>query len=168
MRWLWAVSAAVLFSSLGACDSRGQVYEDVRLARLTEGKSTEAEVRKLFGEPTAVRDVTGGKGFVYPLGPEGPHTLLIKIDAGGKYQGREDLLARRNLDRITPGMKELDVLVALGRPARSQKYALKRQSAWEWRFLDGGQTRVFVVTFDETGTVVNSAVEDDPSRYGGR
>lgn len=154
--------------ALAACDSRGRAYEDLRLARLTEGESTEQEVRKLFGEPAAVRDVTGGKGLVYPLGPEGPHTLLMKIDAKGKYQGREDLLARSNLDRVTKGMKEVDVLVTLGRPARAQKYPLQRQTSWEWRFLNGVDTRVFVVTFDESGTVVNSSIEDDPARFGGR
>lgn len=164
-----AACAVLALVSLAACDSRGRPYEDLRLARLTEAESTEQEVRKLFGDPAAVRDVAGGgKGLVYPLGPEGPHTLLMKIDAKGKYQGRDDLLARSNLDRITRGMKEVDVLVTLGRPARAQRLPLQRQTAWEWRFLDGADTRLFVVTFDDTGTVVNSAVEDDPARFGGR
>ena len=65
-------------------------------------------------------------------------------------------------------MKEVDVLITLGRPARAQRYPLKRQAAWEWRFLDGGQTRVFVVTFDGNGTVMGTSVEEDASRYGGR
>lgn len=154
--------------ALFACDSRGRAFEDLRLARLNEGQSSEQDVRKLFGEPSAVRDITGGKGLVYPLGPEGPHTLLMKIDAKGKYQGREDLLARANLDRVTRGMKELDVLVMLGRPGRTQKYPLKQQSSWEWRFLEGHDTRLFVVTFDTQGTVHSIAVEDDPRRFGGR
>lgn len=155
-------------AALSACDSRGRAFEDLRLARLSEGQSTEQDVRKLFGEPAAVRDITGGKGLVYPLGPEGPHTLLMKIDANGKYQGREDLLARANLERVTRGMKELDVLVMLGRPGRTQKYPLKQQSSWEWLFLDGHDTRLFVVTFDSRGTVDSTAVEDDPRRFGGR
>jgi len=166
-RWI-AVCGAVAAFALSACDSSGRAYEDLRLARLTEGKSTEQEVRQLFGEPAAVRDVAGGKGLVYPLGPEGPHTLLMKIGADGKYLGREDLLARSNLDRITPGMKERDVLVALGRPGHAQKYPLKRQTTWQWRFNDRVDTRMFVVTFDESGTVVSTAVEEDPRRFGGR
>ncbi len=154
--------------ALLACDSRGRAFEDLRLARLSEGESSEQDVRKLFGEPAAVRDIAGGKGLIYPLGPEGPHTLLLKIDAKSKYQGREDLLARANLERVTRGMKELDVLVMLGRPGRAERYPLKQQSAWEWRFLDGHDTRLFVVSFDASGTVVGSAVEDDPRRLGGR
>ena len=161
---LWV---GVLVALLG-CDSRGRAYEDLRLARLTEGESTEQDVRKLFGNPAAVRDLTGGKGLVYPLGPESPHTLLIKIDSSGKYRGREDLLTRDNFNRVTLGMKEVDILVMLGRPARAERYPLKQQSAWEWRFLDGGETRVFVVTFDASGKVVASAIEEDPRRFGGR
>ncbi|MDQ3188937.1 MAG: hypothetical protein M3Q28_08560 [Pseudomonadota bacterium] len=166
-RWIALVEALTLITLIG-CDSRGRAYEDLRLARLTEAESTEQDVRKLFGEPAAFRDLSGGKGLVYPLGPEGPHTLLIKIGANGKYQGREDLLARANLDRVTRGMKEVDVLVMLGRPGRAQRYPLKRQTSWEWRFVDGPETRVFVVTFDENGTVVNNSIEEDPSRFGGR
>lgn len=168
-RRLIALSAAGLTAALlVACDSRGGAYEDLRLVRLTEGESTEQDVRRLFGDPAAVRDLAGGKGLVYPLGPEGPHTLVMKIDSAGKYQGREDLLKRANFERVTPGMKELDVLVMLGRPARTEKYPLKKQVSWEWRILDGGHVRVFVVTFDSGGTVVQSAVEDDPRRLGGR
>ena len=154
--------------ALSACDSRGKAFEDLRLARLNEGQSSEQDVRKLFGDPSAVRDITGGKGLIYPLGPEGAHTLLMKIDGKGIYKGREDLLTRSNFARVTPGIKELDALVMLGRPGRAQKYPLKQQSSWEWRFLDGHETRLFVVTFDASGTVVSTSVEDDPRRFGGR
>lgn len=166
-RLLCAVATSAVIA-LTACDSRGRAYEDLRLARLTEGESSEQDVRKLFGSPAAVRDIAGGKRLTYPLGPEGPHTLLIRIDAAGKYQGREDLLTRDNFARVTGGMKEVDVLVMLGRPGRAQRYPLKQQSSWEWRFLDGGTERMFVVTFDTNGAVVESAIEEDPRRFGGR
>ena len=171
MKYIRGLRECVLVATaiaLLACDSRGRAFEDLRLARLNEGQSTEQDVRKLFGDPAAVRDITGGKGLIYPLGPEGPHTLLMKIDGKGKYQGREDLLTRANFERVTRGLKELDVLVMLGRPGRAEKYPLKQQSSWEWRFLDGGDTRIFVVTFDARGTVTSTAIEDDPRRFGGR
>ena len=164
MGWVLVATAIALL----ACDSRGRAFEDLRLARLNEGQSSEQDVRKLFGDPAAVRDITGGKGLIYPLGPEGPHTLLVKIDGKGKYQGREDLLTRGNFERVTPGLKELDVLVMLGRPGRAEKNPLKQQSSWQWRFLDGHDTRIFVVTFDASGTVTSTAIEDDPRRFGGR
>lgn len=151
-----------------ACDPRGVAYEDVRLTKLTEGESTEQDVRYLFGPPHAVREVAGGKGLVYPLGPEGSHTLVIRIDANGKYQGRENLLTRENFNRVSPGQREADVVALLGPPGRTQKYALKQETAWEWRFLDGTETRLFVVMFDANGAVVSTATEEDPRRQGGR
>jgi hypothetical protein len=56
----------------------------------------------------------------------------------------------------------------LGPPGSSQDYALKQQRAWEWRFLDGQETRMFVVMFDGSGIVVSTAIEEDPRRSGGR
>jgi outer membrane protein assembly factor BamE (lipoprotein component of BamABCDE complex) len=150
-----------------ACDPSGRAYEDARLARLTEGQSTEQDVRQLFGVPSATREIAGGKGLIYPLGPEGLHTLLLRIDPNGKYQGRENLLTRDNFNRVAKGQSQSDVLDLLGRPGRTEKYALKQQTAWEWRFLDGNVTRVFVVMFDPAGTVVSSAIEEDPRLTGG-
>lgn len=149
---------------LAGCDSRG--LEDARLAKLKVGESTEQDVRKLFGNPEAVRDVPGGKGLVYPLGPEGPYTLMLKIGADGKYQDRENLLSRANFDRIHPGMKQAQVLALLGRPGAVQSYQLKRQTDWDWKFVEAGVVRTFFVTFDATGSVVSTAIEDGVRRAG--
>ena len=164
-RWLMSLGALV---AVAACDPSGQVYEDLRLARLKPGESTEQDVRNLFGAPESVRTVGSGKGLVYPLGPEGAHTLLIKIGADGKYQGREDLLTRQNFGRVQPGQKQADVLAVIGRPGREQEYRLKQETAWEWRFNDGAETRLFVVMFNAAGQVVSTAIEEDPRRTGGR
>ena len=168
MGWLaraLAVVAAV-FTAV-ACDPSGKAYEDVRLARLKEGQSTEQDVRKLFGTPQAVREMAGGKGLVYPLGPEGAYTLLIRIGPDGKYIGRENLLTRANFGRVNAGMKQEEVLAAIGPPGRSQEYKLKNETAWEWRFNDGADTRMFVVMFNANGQVVSTAIEEDPRRMGG-
>jgi outer membrane protein assembly factor BamE (lipoprotein component of BamABCDE complex) len=168
MGWLaraLAVVAAV-FTAV-ACDPSGKVYEDVRLARLKEGESTEQDVRKLFGSPQSVREIAGGKGLVYPLGPEGSYTLLIRIGPDGKYLGRENLLTRANFGRVTTGMKQAEVLSVLGPPGRSQDYKLKNETAWEWRFNDGAETRLLVVMFNADGVVVSTAIEEDPRRMGG-
>ena len=166
--WLQGVLMMGSLIWLFGCDPSGRAYEDTRLARLTEGESTEEDVRQLFGVPAATRTSGAGKGLVYPLGPEGPHTLLLKIDANGKYQGRENLLTRDNFNRVTAGQNGSDVRALLGPPGRTEKYALKQQTAWEWRFLDSNNTRVFVVMFDAAGAVVSSAIEEDPRQSGGR
>lgn len=167
-RWLRAVLLAGIVAGVLGCDPSGKVYEDVRLARLKEGQSTEQDVRRLFGTPQAVRESAGGKGLVYPLGPEGAGTLLLKIGADGRYLGREDLLARGNFQRIREGVSRDDVVAALGPPGRQQEYRLKNETAWEYRFNDGAETRMFVVMFNAAGKVVSTAVEEDPRRMGGR
>ena len=161
------IALGALIAGITACDQGGRVLEDLRLARLKEGQSTEQEVRAVFGAPSAVQQVAGEKGLVYPLGPEGAHTLVLKIDDAGIYRGRVDLLTRDNFRRVAAGMKEADVVALLGPPGRRQPYALKRETAWEWRFNDGAVTRLFVVMFDAGGQVVSSAVEEDPRRLGG-
>jgi outer membrane protein assembly factor BamE (lipoprotein component of BamABCDE complex) len=164
-RWTAAFAAAALLT-LVACDPSGQVLEDVRLRQLKPGESGEQDVLRVFGKPYAVRDIGNGKGLIYPLGPEGVHTLLIKIGADGKYVGREDLLTRSNFQTVNTGMKQADVLKALGPPGRTQDYRMKRETAWEYRFKDGAEVRTFVVMFDSGGQVVSTAVEENP-RVGG-
>lgn len=160
-------AAALLVLSMIAC-GRGPL-EDLRVTRLKPGVSTEQEVRGLFGAPAATRDLGGGaKGLVYPLGPEGLHTLLLKVGLDGRYAGYENLLTRANFETIRPGMSEPEVLQRLGPPGSTQSYALKRQRALEWRFLDGNDARMFVVMLDSGGTVVSTAIEEDPRRLGGR
>jgi outer membrane protein assembly factor BamE (lipoprotein component of BamABCDE complex) len=164
--WARVLTAVAALVVVAACDPSGRAYEDLRLARLKVGESTEQDVRKLFGDPHAVRDIPGGKGLVYPLGPEGLHTLLIKIGSDGKYQGREDLLTRANFQHVYPGMKQADVLTVLGPPGRAQIYKMKNETAWEWRFKDGAESRVFVVMFNAAGQVVSTAIEETPHSGG--
>ncbi len=170
-RWVRGIAcagiAAAVIAGLTACDQGGRVYEDLRLARLKEGQSTEQDVRAAFGAPAAVHQIAGGKGLVYPLGPEGAHTLLLKIDAAGIYRGREDLLTRANFTRVAAGMKDAEVVGLLGPPGRRQTYQLKQETAWEWRFNDGAETRMFVVMFNAAGQVVSTTIEEDPRRTGG-
>ncbi len=139
--------------ALVACDSRGKAFEDLRLARLTEGVSSEQDVRALFGAPAAVRDIAIGKGLIYPLGPEGPHTLLLKDRRQGQVPR-----ARRPTDARQSGAcdarNERTRCAGDARPLGcTEKNPLKQQSAWEWRFLMA-TTHVFVVTFDARGSVV--------------
>lgn len=164
LRWLIAVAAA--FTLLG-CDPSGKVVEDLRVLKLKEGQSTEQDVRRLFGTPHSERNMDGGRGLVYPLGPEGAHTLLLKIGADGRYAGREDLLTRANFQRVRDGMSDAEVIAVLGPAGRAQTYRLKNQTAWEYRFNDGAETRMYVVMFDAAGKVVSTAVEEDPRRMGG-
>ena len=167
VRLLRGVAALLVLSVIG-CDPSGRPIEDLRLAKLKPGVSTEQDVRGLFGVPAFERESAGTKGLVYPLGPEGLHTLLLKIGADGKYVGHENLLTRANFERVKPGLQQSEVQQLLGPPGSSQDYALKQQRAWEWRFLDGQETRILVVMFDRSGIVVSTAIEEDPRKQGGQ
>ena len=162
----WIVLCAALV--LAACDPSGRPLDEVRLTRLAIGQSTEADVRRWFGAPDAVRSGPAGRGLVYPLGPEGAVTLLIAIDPDGRYQGSSNLLTPENFARVRPGLSEAEVLELLGRPGSIQVYRLQKQTAWSWRYLDQPNTRLFVVTFDEGGRVVSAGTEEDPRTQGGR
>jgi hypothetical protein len=95
-------AAALLAIALIGCDPGGRAMEDLRLVKLKPGVSTEQDVRGLFGAPAAVRESGGARGLVYPLGPEGLHTLLLRIGADGKYLGHENLRRARTSNGSRP------------------------------------------------------------------
>jgi outer membrane protein assembly factor BamE (lipoprotein component of BamABCDE complex) len=142
---------------LAACDPQ-------RAAKLEEGVSTEVQVRQQFGEPATVTVAADGSRLLeYPRQPEGWTNYEIRIGADGKMSSLRQLLNEDNFARIRPGLTQPQVRQALGRPAQTQRYALKNQEVWDWRFKVGGEgARLFSVTFDGEGKVLRSAVIDDP------
>ena len=140
---------------LAGCDQK-------RAEKLEEGVSTEVDVRRQFGEPAAVFDEPdGGRTFDYPRQPEGLTNYLITIGPDGRMSALRQVLKPADFGRIEPGMTQDDVRRRLGRPAKTQRYALKRQEVWDWRWADGATARMFSVTFDDAGRVTGSAVGED-------
>ena len=148
------LSAAALLS---ACDQQ-------RIEKLEEGLATEADVRKQFGEPTQITEkADGSKVFEYPRQPEGSTNYLITIGADGKMSSLRQLLTPINFAKVQSGMDQAEVRRTLGKPAKTQHYAMKPdEEVWEWRFMDGQQKKVFNVTFDRDAKVLYSATADDP------
>ena len=58
---------------------------------------------------------------------------------------------------MLPGLRRL-----LGQPAEKQAFQLKKEEVWDWRWLDGQTRKVFRVTYDFEGKVLNAASLDDP------
>lgn len=150
----WALAAVVLV--LGGCDQQ-------RVAKLEEGVSTEADVKREFGEPKAVfNQADGGRTFEYPRQPEGQTNYFITINADGKMSALRQVLKPSEFAKIMPGLDKAEVRKLLGRPAKTQRFDLKPdEEHWEWRWLDGQQTKLFNVTFDKDGKVATSAIADD-------
>ena len=149
------MALAVAVSTLG-CDQQ-------RIAKLEEGVATEADVRREFGEPKAVfNEPDGGRTFEYPRQPEGQVNYFITIGADGKMSALRQALKPAEFAKITPGLDKTEVRKLLGRPAKTQRFDLKPdEEHWQWRWLDGQQSRLFNVTFDRDGKVATSATADD-------
>ncbi len=155
MRLLAILLAAA--AALAACDQQ-------RIEKLEEGVATEADVRRQFGEPVQITEkADGSKVLEYPRQPEGSTNYLITIGADGKMSSLRQLLTPINFAKVQPGMDQAEVRRTLGKPARTQRFAMKPdEDVWEWRFLDGQQKKVFSVTFDREAKVLSSATADDP------
>lgn len=147
--------AGAVLAAVG-CDER-------RAGRLEEGVSTEADVKRQFGEPVQVTErADGSKVLAYPRQPEGTTNIEIVIGADGTMSSLRQLLTPANFAKVQPGMDRTDVQRLLGRHAKVARYALKPdEEAWQWRFVDGQARKVFEVTFDRNGKVLSTAIADD-------
>lgn len=162
MRNLLAWPARVWIAGLCALLLAG--CDPARVARLEEGVSTEADVRREFGEPaTVVVHADGVRVLEYPRQPEGWTNYRIAIGADGKMSSLRQLLHAANFERVTPGLDEMAVRELLGPPARTRPWVLKDEVEWVWRFRpDANQSQLFSVFFDRAGRVLRTTVTDDP------
>jgi hypothetical protein len=149
---------ALAATMLVACDAQ-------KIMKLEEGVSTEADVKKQFGEPDAVfPNADGSRTFEYTRQPAGQENYFVKIGADGKMASLRQVLKASEFAKIVPGMDKDQVRQTIGRPAKSTKFDLKPdEEHWDWRWLDGQQSKIFTVTFNPEGKVIKTAVIDDPA-----
>ncbi len=153
---VWSGVLLGLAALLGGCDPQ-------RVAKLEEGVSTEVEVRKQFGDPVTITvEPDGTKTMDYPRQPEGWTNYVIKIGPDGKMSSLRQLLTADNFARVQPGLSQQEVRNLLGRPAKQQRFDLKKEEVWDWRFKNGQESRMFSVTFNTEGKVTATGVGDDP------
>ncbi len=146
-----------LMLSLVGCDSK-------RISELQVGVSTEADVRALFGQPKNVWDGPGGSRiFEYNRQPEGARNYMITIGPDGRMTALNQVLTPENFARVTPGMAMEDVRRLLGEPMRKTTYPLKGDTHYEWRWLDGANTRmIFSAVMDRDLRVISTGSLRDP------
>jgi len=133
------------------------------------GQSSEADVLRQAGKPDIVwEEESGERRLEYPRGPEGGTTWMVTIGADGRVARIEQVLTAENFARIRPGMSQDSVRRMLGRPTKVEKFALKREEVWGYRWWEQPQERAFFnVHFNEQGTVTTTSRSDDPSKMGG-
>ena len=153
----WATGVLALLC-LAGCDNQA-------IRELEEGVATEADVRARFGAPEAVWDAPGGaRVFEYDRQPAGQKNYMITLGPDGRMTALRQVLTPANFARVRPGMPMEELRRLLGRPARRTPYALKRETEWDWRWLQPPNTpMVFTAVLDDDQRVVRSGSSPDRS-----
>jgi len=165
-----AVFTMGLFAALGGllgCDPQ-------RIAELKEGVATEADVRARFGEPEKIWDATdmaklpasgssgvaavpGARTFEYNRQPAGAVNYMITMGPDGKMSSLRQVLKEQTFAQILPGMPMETVRKMLGKPMKVQRYDLKQQTMYDWRYLvPPNSPTIFTVVFDQNLMVVST------------
>lgn len=150
-RWGAAVVAAMAVAGLGGCDLQ-------RISELQVGTSTEADVRSRFGEPERVWDEAGGaRTFEYNRQPAGHQNYMITIGPDGRMKALRQVVAPHVFEQVRAGMTQQEVRRMLGKPAKRMTYERKRETDWDWRYVDPPTTEMlFTVTFGDDGRVLRT------------
>jgi len=161
-RWLVGVGVAL---ALVACDVQN-------ISELEEGFSTEQDVREKMGEPEAVWDgPDGAQIYEYNRQPAGHRNYMITIGPDGRMAALRQVLTPENFAQVKPGMDMTDVRKMLGKPMKITPYEARRETHYDWRYLDGPNTsdsKIFTVVFDNDLKVVSTMSVSDPDLERGR
>jgi Domain of unknown function (DUF4309) len=135
-----------------------------RIVELEEGVATEADVRAKFGEPEKVWDGEGGvRIFEYNRQPSGHRNYMISIGQDGKMTSLRQVLTPANFAKVQPGMMMEEVRKMLGKPMRVVPYELKKETYYNWRYLDAPNTSmVFSAVMDSNMRVLRTESGLDP------
>lgn len=126
---------------------------------LRAGVSSESDVRGLMGAPaTEFTAADGTRGLVYPKGPLGTQTFIVRVGPDGRVRDVRQVLSDETFYKIHPGLTEREILEMIGPPAPSETmhFARTNTTAWDYRYMDTwGYTAIFSVIFDANGIVVS-------------
>jgi hypothetical protein len=158
--WKTVIGCALAMCLLAACDQQ-------RIEKLEEGVATEADVRREFGEPEKIWDTPdGARTFEYNRNPQGHQNYMITIGTDGKMSALRQVLTPQNFEKIQPGMMMEDVRKMLGKPAKVTPYELKREIAYDWRWMEPPNTSmVFTVYFNTDYRVLRTGSVRDPEAH---
>lgn len=125
---------------------------------LEPGRSTEADVRRALGAPALVLPAAdGSRQLAFPTGPYGTQTWMAFVAPDGRLLRLEQALTDDNLQRVSPGIPQEEVLRLIGPPWRKVDFANRRQVAWDYRFQDmWGYLVDYAVMVDGRGIVAET------------
>jgi hypothetical protein len=148
---------ASLLSVMG-CDQQ-------RIQELEEGVASEADVRAKFGEPEKIWDgEAGARIFEYNRQPAGHRNYMITIGTDGKMSALRQVLTPANFAKVQPGMMMEEVRKMLGKPMRVIPYELKKETYYNWRYLEdhGNTSKIFSAVMDSNLKVIRTETMLDP------
>lgn len=158
-------TGVVMALALIACDVQN-------ISELEEGFSTEQDVREKMGEPEAVWDgPDGAQIYEYNRQPAGHRNYMITIGPDGRMASLRQVLTAENFARVQPGMDMTEVRKMLGKPMKITPFEARRETHYDWRYLDGPNTsdsKVFTVVFDNDLKVLSTMSVIDPDLERGR
>ena len=157
---LLAIASVLTLSlTLSACNPDGSPQQQLGEDRLAAGVSTEGEVRIIYGAPSMVWEEEGGTRMLeFVKGPAGHRTFMIQIGADGKLKSVEQVLKPTMFVKVVQGMSQDQVRRLIGAPFKKEPYALSREVGWHYRYLEGTESRIFVVQFDQSSGIVSKTM----------
>ena len=160
-------TALTALAALAAALAAGCDY--VAQKKLVAGQHSEHDVRALMGVPTLVWDrPDGSKEWDYVRAPQGTETIRVRIGADGKYLGMANILVPDTFAQARPGMTGDELTRLLSKPTEVERYPLKPEEVWSWRWQDGTRKRRFNAHLDPvTGRAMRFTTTDDPQEHPG-
>ena len=128
--------------------------------RLAPGTTAE-EVRTRLGEPReSWKEANGGTTWVYPTGPAGYYTYMVRLDPSGRVSAVDQVLDDRTFARIELyKTTEDDVRHLIGPPWRTDHFPRQNQTVWDYYVRDDWSYQYpvhFYVTFNDQGVVTQT------------
>ncbi len=144
---------------LAACNQDGSPQQQLFEDRIAVGVSTEGEVRIIYGAPSMIWEEEGGSRMLeFVKGPAGHRTFMIQIGADGKVKAIEQVLKPSNFVKVVQGMSQDQVRRLIGAPFKKEPYALSQETGWFYRYLEGTESRFFIVQFAQSTQLVTKTL----------
>jgi len=155
--FLKRLAVSLLLLALAACDPQ-------RIGELEEGVATEADVRARFGDPERIWGSAAGERVLeYNRQPSGHQNYMITIGRDGRMTALRQVLNPRTFAQVQPGMAVEEVRRLLGKPMKVTPYALKQETAWDWRYLEPpNASMVFTAWVGPDQRVLRTTTSPDP------
>jgi hypothetical protein len=156
----WLVAGAAVLAA--ACAHYG--------AELVPGQSSIADVERVMGVPTAVREKPDGEKILwYSKLPFGRESYAARVDPNGKLVAFEQRLTDQNISKIRRDASTADdVLDILGPPYRRSKFPRKDGEVWEYPLRTPPEPMTLFVELSPDGVVRNVYKLHDRFRPGGQ